>query len=70
MQGGEIELLRQLFSGLMYVGDISGIFQNTITPTCCMAPSKRRIGKTPSLAVLIFGISKYTDQSRFKDNYP
>ena len=28
MQGGEIELLRQLFSGLMYVGDTAGFSKN------------------------------------------
>jgi hypothetical protein len=40
----------------MYVGGISGISQNTITTTSCMAPSKRRTVKTPTLVVIIFGI--------------
>jgi hypothetical protein len=31
----EIELLRQPFSGLMYVGVIWKISLNTITTTCC-----------------------------------
>ena len=41
---------------LIYVGDISGIFQNTITTISCMSPSKRRAGKTPASVVLTFGI--------------
>jgi hypothetical protein len=40
----------------MYVGDTSVFFQNTITPTCCMAPARRRTVKTPSSVVLTFGI--------------
>ena len=40
MKEAEIQLLRQPFSALMYVGDISGIFQNTTTPTCCVPLSK------------------------------
>jgi hypothetical protein len=41
---------------LKYVGDTSGFIQNPITPTYCMALSKRKTVKTRSLAVLTFGI--------------
>jgi hypothetical protein len=52
---------------LRYVGDISGIFQNTITPTCCMAPSKRRTVKKPSLVVLTFGIFEILRSVRIQE---